>query len=238
MLPSNQIIPLFFGVFLFLFADFISPQQLALSKIKNDSLSIGAANSELSFYQKFDNSDKIIIDADLDGTDEIFVIDVTIKNEINFYTLFLFSSDEKNILLDTLYSSIVEPTFSYSEDSSFVIIRTGFYDVDSLIEISDSEFLFSPINFWKFENDKLININEDCYELFLAENEFISDIVEEYFLREIKNCNSTKRVLSLIASLYINYMNAEEKILAKEIINRYYFCDDLDNFLLFLNKIL
>ena len=92
--------------------------------------------------------------------DEIFVIDVTIKNEINFYTLFLFSSDEKNILLDTLYSSIVEPTFSYSEDSSFVIIRTGFYDVDSLIEISDSEFLFSPINFWKFENDKLININD------------------------------------------------------------------------------
>ncbi len=190
---------------------------------------IAIDNDENITFEKYFNAPKFFPE-DLDGDNvvELICIDSKASELNNIFTLYLFNTLDFFNLIDSLESGITEPYTTLSEETGETIIVTGNPAFMSLISKNDEFFL--PVDCWKYDSGELFLVNDEVYAIFIMENDQILTFIESYYDANGKSCESTQNIKASIAACYINYLNAGELSVASQLLNKFYFCSDTDQF--------
>lgn len=204
------------------------------------------------------NQNIFYVDFDIDGKNEILNISFIIKDSLKFYTAYIYSDSSRNnslYLIDSIYSGLKEPQFFFSEEINEMILVVGYPELDSLnltlhlnslknnfssedslLTNNDGSTYFSPLNCFAYDGFSFQNINDELYDIFISENEIMLDFLDKQSISD-KDCSFSSENKSVIAAIFINYLNASEKSLANEFLTQYYFCSDFKQFKNYLEKI-
>ena len=203
--------------------------ELFTLTLNNKSLSVIDKIGKETYTNAFNNPVGFLADLDMDGNDEFLVRDsvVTLDNEAQ-YELYIYNVLDTFFLARKINSGTTEPYESDSGEIEGLIIVTGNTDFSYLNE--NSEFISLPINCWKFEDGEVYIINDEIYDQFMTENNTISSTLDNFLAGNKNNCDASLKIKSLIASAYINYLNAGENSAASNFMRTYYPCDDAEQF--------
>ncbi len=194
-----------------------------------DSLTVQDTSGEQIYSKKFLNPFGYLADLDGDGNNEFLVRDSSITlNDQFIYELYIYNVLDTFYLAGEINSGTTQPYESESGEIEGLIIVTGNTDFVYLNE--NSEYVSLPLNCWKFEEGEIYSINNEVYDLFTNENNNILSTLENIPSEDKNDCDSTSNVKSLVASAYINYLNAGENALASNLISTYYPCEDASRF--------
>ncbi len=205
-------------------------------KLVNTKLNEYDRNNKIIYTRDFNSPQDFAVDLDGDGIDELLVNDSYTDSGKTYYTLYIFNTVDSLYLADSIFSGLIEPYETKSDEAKGTIIVSGNPCIDSLN--NDSDNIFLPVNCWKYDNGQLFLINDDLYKIFITENDNIIDYLDNFYLSNKKDCSSTRKIKAAIASGYINYFHSGDKILARQFIREYYLCNDAESFEQNLNKIL
>ena len=225
---------LFFLAFIFLPETFPQNQNELESGFftfifNGDSLSVQNNNGEKIYSEKFQNPFGYLADLDSDGNDELLVRDSSIDlDNQTLYELYVYNVLDTFYLAGKINSGTTQPYESDSGEIEGLIIVTGNPDFSYLNE--NSEFISLPLNCWKFEEGEIYSINNEIYNLFMNENNNILSTLDNFLSGNKNYCDAILNAKSLIASAYINYLNAGENVAASNLISTYYPCEDASRF--------
>lgn len=198
-------------------------------KVENNTLSVTNKANDQIYIKNFSNPSAYAVDLDEDGVTEFLVNDYTEKDGQYFYTLYIFNAVDSFYMVDSIYSGLKEPYYMYSEELKGMLLITGSPDFDYL-NINGTEDVFSPIICWKYSNYEVNIINDQLYEIFISENENNLRYIEQLTTEKGKDCDSSNLIKAAIASVYANFIYADEESNAEQVLNEFYNCKDLDAF--------
>ncbi len=196
--------------------------------LQKSVLKVWDKKDNLIYTRTFTNPSADTIDYDDDGIDELSIINSRIENNKEYFELYIFNTIDSFYLADSIDSGLLKPFYIYSDEINGIMQITGNSEFDFFN--TDSEYVCLPLNCWKYESGKIYNINNKIYDFFIAENDTLIENIDSYLENNRKDCNTTGVLKALLASVYANYLNAGEKILAKQFLQKYYFCKDLESF--------
>jgi hypothetical protein len=197
-------------------------------KLKDNLLQVYSTEGNLKFAQKFGNPVFTTADLDSDSVDEYILIDYKILDQKKDYTIYVYNTIDTFYCIDSIRSGFYEPYVFYSDEVKGNVIIAGMPGFDEL-NLGKADISL-PLNIWQDGENGIVRINDQIYDLFLAENDSVVDYLDDYFDSNIKNCNSSEQVINIIATGYINYKNAGELSDAAQFLLKYYLCTDIDNF--------
>jgi len=201
--------------------------------ILTDNLLLVLNNDGEEIYTKeFLNPDAYSLDMDGDGIDEFLVKDVIKSGYSQEYLLYVYNLLDTFSLAAEINSGITEPYETYVGEIEGLIIVSGNPDFSYLNEGSEIKML--PVSCWKFEDGELFLVNEELYDIFIAENDAYLSVI---YAGDINDCGRSKEIKSLLACVYINSLNAGEKASAENFLKTYYLCEDLERFKEELNNL-
>jgi hypothetical protein len=199
----------------------------------SDNLLLVKSNDGEEIYTKeFLNSGAYSLDLDGDGVDEFLIKDIIESDSSQEYLLYVYNLLDTFFLAGEINSGVIEPYETFSEEIEGLIIVSGNPDFSYLNK--ESEIKMLPANCWKFEDGELFLVNEELYEIFITENDNHLSVI---YAEDIKDCGKSKQVKSLLASVYINSLNAGEIASAENFLKTFYLCEDLENFKEELNNL-
>ncbi len=201
--------------------------------LNENSLRVVDKNGEEIFLKDFIEPSAYTLDIDQDGVEELFVTEKISNSNSTEYILYIFNLLDNFYLAAEISSGIIEPYNISTGEIEGLIIVTGNSDFSYLNDGSELKSL--PINCWKYEDGEIFPLNDELYEIFTIENENLLPRLDE---ETINNCEQTKEAKSLIASVYVNYLNAGENASAENFLETFYKCDDLNSFKDEINEIL
>lgn len=204
--------------------------------IKNAELKVVNNENEIIFSKTYQNPVSYTADLDDDGIDEFLVRDSLYRNSKPFFILYLFNSRESFSFIDSILSGSVEPYITSSGDLGGTIIFTGNPEFDHFN--TDNQTIFLPIDCWRYEESSVFLVNDEIYNIFLAENESILNYLDEYLTDKKDDCPASSDLKAAIAAAYANYINAGEFSIASQFLKNYYLCDDINEFRIQLHKLL
>ncbi|MHC1737058.1 MAG: hypothetical protein AB9882_03510 [Ignavibacteriaceae bacterium] len=192
-------------------------------KISSDSTAITIQYPGQTFFLAGLSSPKIL-DAELNNDDrgELIVINRYVNEGLTLYSAYVINLFDSIYVIDSIRSGIVEPFLAYSEEVSSTLLIIGYPEIDSLNRASAGKY--SPINALMYDGSKIYSVNEEVYSLFIDEIEDLLLLLEGKPIHT--GCEFTKENSSLIASIYINYVNAGDLSMAALFLKNYYFCTD------------
>jgi hypothetical protein len=188
------------------------------------------------YDKKFSNPKSFYADLDKDGINEYLVIDSLKVSNNPFFSIYVYNCADTFYLIDSIQSGALSPYLENSKEEGSNIIITG--NIDFMQFNTDTNNYFLPINCWRLKSDNIYLVNDDIYNLFIANNNDITDYMDDYFSTNPKNCSSSDKAKAAVASVYANYLSAGEKALANQFLNNYYFCNDRIQFQQKLNEIM
>lgn len=187
------------------------------------------------FYSKqFFRPDLIEFDLDSDGNTELIIIDSLQTNGYYLFNVFVFSTLDTFYLVESIISAIFPPTITFSDETeSFIIV---FGDSEFLQFIKQNEkFPTVPISVWKYEEGELFNINDEIYDVFINANENLINFLDNFETEIKKDCNETEKFTSVIVTIYVNFIRANETSNSQQFMKKYYLCPELSNIFNTLN---
>jgi len=214
-----------------LYTSYCFPQEsisfdLFTAKIENAVLKVSDPMGNSLYEEQFTNPHTINYDLDDDGLSELMVLDSSEVNGRPLFKIFIYNTVDSFYLADSILSGSYEPYEFSSEETGSTIIIAGNPAFDQYNLAND--FIFLPVDCWRYEDGNIYSVNDEVYDIFLTENEGIIDFLEDYYTSNIKNCTSAEEVKPAIISAYVNFLNAGEKSIASQFIKKYYLCTDLD----------
>jgi hypothetical protein len=205
-------------------------------KIENTNLQAFNKDKQLVFEKKFCDPYDFSFDLDGSGNEEYLVVDDLKKDGKDNYTLYIFNTVDSFYVADSINSGYLEPYQTNSEEAGGTIIVAGNPKFDSLNAPNNDAYV--PIDCWQFGKGEISLVNNKIYKLFISENDTMMDVLQSYYDSAGSDCKSTVFMAGLIASVYVNYMHAGDKLLATQFLRRYYHCNDVDEFRKKLNSLL
>ncbi len=198
------------------------------AKIENNILHAFDTNNRDIFVKEFNDPQDFVSDLDGDGINEYLVIDLTKQRTGNFFTLYIFNTIDSFYVADSIPSGYYEPYQTLSKETGGKIIVSGNPKFDSFN--SDSGSIYLPINCWKYDNGEIFSVNDEVYNVFIAENDTLIDIIDSFFAETDDTCAASNKMKAAIAAVYANYLTAGDKILAARFLKNYYHCPELEIF--------
>ena len=116
------------------------------------------------------------------------------------------------------------------------VIISGIPELDSLLYSRNENPPFTPAHFHTFDGDTLINVDFDLYNTYFDANSTIIAYIENLIQEDSISCGDSHGMISVIASMYVNYIHAAEYSLANQFLKEYYVCPDHDIIKMFLDK--
>ncbi len=193
------------------------------------------SEDQTHFEKQFKNPQANLADLDDDGLDELIINDSEINNDRAYFTFYLFTNIDSVQLADSVYSGLTEPDIAFSDELKSYVIISGSPDFDSLNN-SRIKNIYTPMIVWNFTEQGLSIANDQIYEIFKTENTRILSYIDSQLRRKTKNCEAIQNLKAAIATVYVNYIYANENSTAENFLNKYYLCDDKDDFKKFLNE--
>jgi len=227
------VIKLIYAILFFLFLLFSSDTfSQNKNEFNSDLFKINLVNNLLFvennygkeiYKTQFQNPGAFQADLDDDGIDELLVVDKIESGNRIEYSLYIYNLLDTFYLTSEINSGIVEPYETFVGEIEGLIIVSGNPDFSYMNE--ESEIKALPINCWKFEDGEIFSVNEDLYDIFLTENETLTSLID---IEDVRDCDRSKEIKSLIASVYINSLNAGEGASAVNFLKSFYLCDDFE----------
>lgn len=165
------------------------------------------------------------IDLDEDNNDEYVVVDQTSSGSELFYTVYVYNTLDSFYLADSIYSGVIKPWETASEDQPGVLIAAGNPAFDRFNNLS--EVKFSTLNIWKFVEGSIYLVNSEVYDIFIDMNNEIIGFIDKYVETVKIDCTVSRELLGALAAVYGNYLSAGEDALAIKFLNEYYLCGDI-----------
>ncbi len=229
--PNNWICKFFFLLMILINISLFGQDFSVNAALLNNVIVIRSGDSVLFTNYKFNDAVEEWTDFDNDGVDELIIID---RNAASQYYLYAFVMIEKLKLADSLFCGSIEPFVGFSDEILEPVIFSGYPELEKYFEKEEEGF--SAISCYQFDGEKIININDRLYSVFIEANEELFTILNTHFTNSNKDCLLASKQKGLLAAIYINYENAGENSLAKSFIERYYPCDDRNTFVELLNS--
>ncbi len=204
-------------------------------KLENNKLTVADTSGKIIFEKHFNEPAEYFVELSNGSQIEYLIRDKKIVNGIPKYFAFVYSITDTFSLIDSLYSGVYEPVPFYSDELDRTLLLTGNPDFDSLYSSFEHEY-FSSINCMVIEDGKLYNVNDLVYDVYLQENEQVISFIESTWSGSSKDCSTSTEIKSAVAAVYVNYLNAGEKVLARQFLNDYYLCPDKESFKNFLDS--
>lgn len=204
-------------------------------KLENNKLTVADTSGKTIFEKHFNEPAEFFVELSNGPEIEYLIRDKKIVNGIPKYFAFVYSITDAFSLIDSLYSGVYEPVPFYSDELDRTLLLTGNPDFDSLCSSFEHEY-FSSINCMVIEEGKLYNVNDLVYDVYLQENEQAISFIESTWSGSAKDCSTSTEIKSAVAAVYVNYLNAGEKVLARQFLNDYYLCPDKESFKNFLDS--
>lgn len=179
-------------------------------------------NDDTIYTMNYHNAYHLTADLDNSGTEELIIIDSLSGSGYPEYILYLYVTDDFRFI-DSLISPVVEPYQAYTEDIESMLIVTG---DDRFTDFLTGDIMQLPIICWAFDGEYLVNVNNLVYDVFISENDYLTDFISENNRLKGEPCQVSISRLSAIVSVYVNYLNAGENSLAEQFINLFYLCED------------
>lgn len=163
---------------------------------------------------------------DLNGDDieEIVIIDNALSDTIPDYTLYLFSVEDGLELADSLYSGRLEPLIEFNEELNATLLCTGIHQLDSLLYLTGQDTIITPRKYSLYDGTEIINVSSDLYSLYLTQNDALLDDYPNLVENGEMDCAGGDKLLSLIFTVYYNYLQAGELSLANNFLGTYHTC--------------
>lgn len=212
-----------------------APGKVFEPKLENKKVSVRNSAGEVIFQKYFNDPEELLVNLSDGSETEYLIRDKKIEGGIPKYSAFIYCVTDSFFLIDSLYSGVFEPTPYISNELERTMLLCGSPEFDSLYSPFEHES-FSAVNCLLYEDGKLYNANDLVYDIFLQENEQIVASIESSWSGSTKDCSATKEIRSAIAAVYVNYLNAGEKVLACQFLNDYYLCPDKEAFKSFLDS--
>jgi len=212
-----------------------SPPKVFEPKLENNKVSVVNSSGEIIFEKYFNDPTELFVNLSDGSVTEYLIRDKIVERGIPKYSAFIYSITDSFYLIDSVYSGVYEPAPFYSNELERTLLLTGNTAFDSLYSPLEHEY-FSPVSCLLYEDGGLFNANDLVYEIFLQENEQIISYVESSWSGSNKNCATSMELRSAIVAAYVNYLNAGEKVLARQFLNDYYLCPDKESFISFLDS--
>ncbi len=234
---------LFFLCLFCISAGAIFPQQtftfdLFTAQIQNSKLTVTDNGGNAVLEMTFNNPRDYTVDLDGDSVDEYIVIDSSGSADLPDYIIYIFNTIDEFSLADSLHSGTTEPYDIFSNEEGGEIIVTGNADFEAFNGDDTDSDIFLPINCWKYDSGQIYLVNADIYDLFIQENEEITDYLDSFSESGDYDCDMSRHNKSAIAAAYANYINAGEVTIASQFIKKYYLCADIDDFIKEINQTL
>lgn len=204
-------------------------------KLENNILKVSNITGKIIFEKVFSQPAELFVALSNGPEVEYLIRDKRIENGIPKYYAFIYAVSDTFYLIDSLYSGVYEPGPFYSEEINKTLLLSGNPDFDSLYSSLEHDY-FSAVNCLQYEDGKLFNVDDLVYDVFVQENEAVISFIESSWSGSAKNCSTSKEIKSAIAAVYLNYLNAGEKVLARQFLNDYYLCPDKESFKKFLDS--
>lgn len=204
---------------------------------ENKLIVSGTVDDQPVLEKTFLNATAIAQDLDNDGIKELIINDNDQRSGISNYNLYIYNAADSFYVVDSISSGFKQPFTFSSEEINEEVLVTGSPDFDSLYSPLLGK-AFSPIICWQYNGSELSIVNDKLYEIFISENESMIEYIDVYLKENGKNCISLSKLKQAIASIYANYITADEKTNAEYTLKRYYSCDDLDKFRALLDSLL
>ena len=198
------------------------------ANIENNVLTVRNKKNVLIYQKTFSHPCVDTADLDNDGINEFILIDSTANKSKFYYTIFIYNTIDSFYVADSINSGMMRPYRTFSKELKSTMIVTGNPKFDSFN--SDTMDVYLPLNCWDYESGKVSDVNGSLYDFFIAENDTLLENMDSYLENEPKDCNTTLQLKAIIASIYVNYLQAGEKILARQFLHKYYFCKDVEIF--------
>ena len=215
-----------------------STYSFDLFKVQLDKskLEVRDEQQNIIYRKTFFNPNAEVEDLDGDGVDEYLITDYENKGGKTYYSLYVFNTIDSFYVADSINSGLMEPYPTFSQELKGIILVSGNSKFD--VFNSDSDDVFLPLNCWKYENGQLFDVNDELYDYYISENDTLIDYIDSYLENNSSDCNTTDKLKAVLASVYANYLNAGEKILANQFLRKYYFCKDVEVFKQKINMLL
>jgi|GEM_PF-655199 len=205
-----------------------------------DKIVLAKTDDGQTFYsRKFDNAEFKEFLSDLDG-DSIpeFCVKVSDKIDNNtYYKVYVYNAVDTFYLADSLESLNVDP-FSVSDEDNgqeiYVVGNTGL----ATLATNKKEEITTSVDCYLFDGVNFVLANDQMYDIFIHQNDDLLDSLDEFYDSADKDCANSKKMATLIGAIYINLKNANEDSMALHFINKYYFCDDLKDYVEKLNSLI
>jgi hypothetical protein len=164
------------------------------------------------------------IDLDGDESDEIVIIDNNQKNNLSDYTLYIFTVENGLELADSLYSGRLEPVIEFNEELNSTLICTGIHQLDSLLYLTGQDTIIVPRRYSVFDGNEIINVSSDLYSYYMDQNDAILGDYTSLVENGTIECNEGDKLMSIIFTVYYNYLQAGENSLANNFLSSYHSC--------------
>lgn len=225
------------------YSAFIFPQE---GEYKFDNFSISVKNNivlaksqtgETLYSRNFGNVKEFMADMDGDSIPEFCLIGNKIDGGNSTYNLYVFNTVDTFFLADSLESLNTEPYLVFSEELEKDVIVVGNPDILKISGIrKDSSIV--PLDCYEFDGNTFNLANNEMYDFFMQTNEELLDSLDDFYASHPMDCQNAKEIKLLLASIYLNYLNANEDSMALHFLNKYYFCDDVTEFKTKLTELL
>jgi hypothetical protein len=204
------------------------PFELFTANIEGTRLSVVTLEQNLIFKKDFVHPAGYTSDLDEDGINELLIIDSIPSDSRTNFKLFIFNTLDSFYLVDSINSGGLPPYETASEETAGMIIVSG----NPLFDLFNEGVIeyFVPINCWKYEDAALFLDNNEIYDIFISENEYLIDYIDEFYLENGVVCTTSQKMKAAIASAYVNYINAGEESVASQFLKNYYLCEDFEEF--------
>lgn len=197
--------------------------------LRNSKMIIENAHKKVIMETTFNNPNGFLIDLDEDGSEELLINDFIVDRNHLLYTLYLFSPVDSFMLVDSIYSGLIEPYYVFSDEIDSYMVITGSPDFDEFAQ-ADTEYIYSPLVCWSYSDEGLTIINEQLYDTFIQENDKIISFLDQEYISNGKSCETTTELKQAIATVYANFYHAGEKTNAESFLRNYYLCNDITEF--------
>ncbi len=196
--------------------------------LEKSVLTVKDKKNAVVYSRRFNDPAAASADLDNDGINELLITDAENKGGMTYYTLYIFNTIDSFYVADSIDSGLTQPYDIYSKELKSMMIVTG--NPKFNLFNTDTSFVCLPANCWSYESGKVSAVNGRLYDFFIAENDTLIDNIDSYLENNPKDCNTSNELRAFIASVYANYLQAGEKILARQFLHKYYFCKDAESF--------
>ncbi len=204
--------------------------------LQDNEMVVRDSSNDIIDSWSFESPEIYELDVNGDGQKEIIVIDNISKDEIPNYTLYLFAVGDVIELIDSLSSGRLEPSIEYSTELNTTIIGVGIPKLDLLLYDSKQDTVLAPRKYYKFDTSSVSEVSSELYSTYIENaNQLLSEF-PELVDNTSANCDKASKYLSIIFSVYYDYLQAGELSLAKNIQEDYKTCQSFNNLVLLINS--